>query len=244
VADELSFRAPQGRSSASDPGPLIAVLLVVIALIVFTRPLWEGRGPEGTLVEVAGDVPRPGLHLVAEPTVEAALAAAGVAGPPADPRPVPGGHLVRYDGAHATIEPPSDPLLVGLPIDVNAASAHALEAIPGVGSATAARILADRQARGTFRSVDDLGRVPGVSLAMVERLRPFVVVGGTSTIDANTATAARLELLDGIGPVLAGRIVEHREAHGPFADLEALARVPGIHSGLLERLDGQLVVGP
>jgi competence protein ComEA len=55
-------------------------------------------------------------------------------------------------------------------------------------------------------------------------------------IDPNTAPQEDLELLPGIGPSLAQRIVAHREAHGRFEDPEALVRVPGIGSALVERL--------
>jgi competence ComEA-like helix-hairpin-helix protein len=55
-------------------------------------------------------------------------------------------------------------------------------------------------------------------------------------IDPNLAPQEDLELLPGIGPSLAQRIIAYREAHGPFANLEALARVPGIGEALIERL--------
>lgn len=47
-------------------------------------------------------------------------------------------------------------------------------------------------------------------------------------VDLNTATAADLDALPGIGPVLAQRIVEHRDQHGPFARVEQLDDVSGI----------------
>lgn len=47
-------------------------------------------------------------------------------------------------------------------------------------------------------------------------------------IDLNRATAADLEELPGIGPVLAGRIVAWREDHGPFTEIGQLREVPGI----------------
>jgi competence protein ComEA len=52
--------------------------------------------------------------------------------------------------------------------------------------------------------------------------------GGTGPIDLNAATAADLDALPGIGPVLAQRIVEHRERNGPFRSVEQLDDVPGI----------------
>ena len=47
-------------------------------------------------------------------------------------------------------------------------------------------------------------------------------------IDPNTADEPTLCLLPGIGPSLALRIIEDRQAHGPYQSVEDLARVPGI----------------
>jgi competence protein ComEA len=44
----------------------------------------------------------------------------------------------------------------------------------------------------------------------------------------NTATAAQLETLPGIGPTLAKRIVEFREKKGGFKRIEELLAVPGV----------------
>lgn len=56
-------------------------------------------------------------------------------------------------------------------------------------------------------------------------------------VNVNTATAADLERLPGIGPVLARRIVEHREARGLFRRLEDLLEVQGIGPKLFRRLE-------
>ncbi len=55
-------------------------------------------------------------------------------------------------------------------------------------------------------------------------------------VELNAATAADLEALPGIGPVLAARIVAHREQHGRFERLEDLLEVEGIGPRLLARL--------
>lgn len=47
-------------------------------------------------------------------------------------------------------------------------------------------------------------------------------------IDVNTATAAELEDLPGVGPATAAAIVAHRDEHGPFASVDSLDDVPGI----------------
>lgn len=52
-------------------------------------------------------------------------------------------------------------------------------------------------------------------------------------IHINDADAAALELLPGVGPVLAARILAHRTEHGPFQSVEDLLDVPGIGEGRL-----------
>ena len=61
-------------------------------------------------------------------------------------------------------------------------------------------------------------------------------------IDLNTATAAELDTLPGIGPVLAARIVAEREKR-PFAKVEDLRRVSGIGPKKLEALRPLVTVG-
>ena len=47
-------------------------------------------------------------------------------------------------------------------------------------------------------------------------------------LNLNTATIPQLDALPGIGPVLAGRIIEFREKRGGFRRVEELLSVPGI----------------
>lgn len=62
------------------------------------------------------------------------------------------------------------------PVDLNAATAEELDALPGVGPATAAAILSYRDQNGPFSSVDDLLEVRGIGDAKLEQLRPLVRV--------------------------------------------------------------------
>ncbi len=61
-------------------------------------------------------------------------------------------------------------------------------------------------------------------------------------LDLNRASVAELDALPGIGPVLAGRIVAQREAHGPFRSADELLAVPGIGPRLWERLRSRVRV--
>ncbi len=53
-------------------------------------------------------------------------------------------------------------------------------------------------------------------------------------VDLNTASVEELVRLPGIGEVLAGRIIAHREAHGRFASIDELVAVSGIGPVVLE----------
>lgn len=61
-------------------------------------------------------------------------------------------------------------------------------------------------------------------------------VGEPAVLDLNAATADDLDGLPGIGPVLAGRIVDWRTEHGRFTAVEELGEVSGIGPALLGRL--------
>ncbi|MGW1146649.1 helix-hairpin-helix domain-containing protein [Streptomyces sp. NPDC002454] len=50
----------------------------------------------------------------------------------------------------------------------------------------------------------------------------------TGPVPLSTATAEQLDALPGVGPVLARRIIDHREAHGAFRSVEQLREVTGI----------------
>ena len=52
--------------------------------------------------------------------------------------------------------------------------------------------------------------------------------GGSGPVDLNSATVQELDALPGIGPVLAQRIVAHRDEQGPFRTVDQLDDVPGI----------------
>lgn len=69
---------------------------------------------------------------------------------------------------------PSSLLLSGK-IDLNGADQAALMALPGIGPSLAARIIDDREARGPFRSPEELLRVKGIGQKTFERLMPYLL---------------------------------------------------------------------
>lgn len=147
--------------------------------------------------------------------------------------------LNRHRGAS---EQAGRPLGPGERIDLNSAPASELVRLPRVGPALARRIVADREARGPFSTVEDLDRVSGVGPAILAEVRDFVaqpaaaassIMSGTASgpgqgINLNTATEAELLRLPGIGPAKARAIVAYRQSRGSFASVEEVLRVPGI----------------
>ena len=66
----------------------------------------------------------------------------------------------------------------GLPdtvLNVNRATAVELEGLPGIGPSLARRIVADREARGPFATVEALDRIPGIGPGLLTRLGRLVV---------------------------------------------------------------------
>jgi competence protein ComEA len=143
------------------------------------------------VVHVAGAVFRPGLYrLAAGSRVADAIELAGGPRPRADlDRLNLAARLV--DGQRVAVsrrgEPgPPGPVDVGPapadagtpaePVDLNTAGTAELETLPGVGPATARKILEERSRRGGFRSVRDLLGVPGIGERRFAELRDRVRV--------------------------------------------------------------------
>lgn len=154
----------------------------------------RGGAPEGeVMVHTAGAVMHPGLYrLAADARVADALDAAG--GPAAEAdldavnlaaRVVDGeriyvprrGEMVPGaapaggpGGGQAAASPGSGPL------DLNTATVDQLDALPGIGPATAEAIISYRQQHGRFRSVEELVEVRGIGESKLAALRSRVRV--------------------------------------------------------------------
>ena len=69
--------------------------------------------------------------------------------------------------------------------------------------------------------------------------KPAVV----GTININTASAADLQRLPGIGAKTAGRVIEYRQKNGPFKKVEELMNVRGVGEKNFLKLKSQISVG-
>lgn len=63
-------------------------------------------------------------------------------------------------------------------------------------------------------------------------------------LDVNTVEAAELELIPGVGPRLAARIVADRATRGPFSSIAELDRVAGVGPGLVAEIGALAVARP
>ncbi|MET0788407.1 MAG: helix-hairpin-helix domain-containing protein [Cellulomonas sp.] len=167
-----------------------------------------------------------------------ALRALSLAPGPAVALPVPAPHGAATAGASPTTEVVVDVVgAVAAPGVVHlAAGSRVVDAIAAAGSATAgAQLGALNLARPLVDGEQIVVPAVGDPPDAVGPGATSAPAGGDDRVDLNSADAAALDALPGIGPVLAGRIVAHRE-DGPFSSVDELADVAGIGPTLLERL--------
>jgi len=200
-------------ATGSTPGRLVvgAVLLVVAV----AGGMWLTRPPADP-VEAA--LPFASTTLVAEapastpPTTEAAVAVVHVAG------------AVRAPGVYEL-----------------AAGARVVDAVEAAGGlaagADAARLnLAAPVADGERVYVTAVGEEPPAAAGPSPSGAGGEAGSSSGPVDLNTADAAALEALPGVGPATAAAILEHRERIGRFSSVEQLLDVPGIGEAKLAAL--------
>jgi len=194
-AAALSARAPDRttattRAPASPPSTLRLPAGATVVTPTTTAAVVATRG-ETVVVHVAGAVAKPGVLLMpAGARVIDAVEGAGGAAPDADldrlnlaAKLVDGQRiLVAKVGAPTAADPGAataagpgtgDPAAL---IDLNAATSAQLEQLPGIGPALAGAILAERDRRGGFRSINELREVRGIGEARFADLRDRVTV--------------------------------------------------------------------
>jgi len=176
VAEPAGFEAGPTQASVENSDPAATV---------------ESTPQATTVVHVTGAVRRPGVYtLPSGSRVTDAVEEAGGLLPDAVPEQVNLARVVA-DGEQIHVPDEDDPLGQSAPVappasgavgsagglvNLNVADATQLDTLPGVGPATAAKIVADREANGPFASVDDLGRVSGIGPKRLDDLRELVTV--------------------------------------------------------------------
>jgi len=83
--------------------------------------------------------------------------------------------LLTEDIYAATKKPPIQP------ININAATSEQLQLVPGIGPATADKILQMRKSYGPFKSVDDLLAIRGIGKKRLDKMRKYLIAGRPAT---------------------------------------------------------------
>lgn len=164
--------------------------------------------------------------------------------------------ILRSSPTSEAITPPPltlDVAAVDITIDVQGAVAR-----PGVYKLTIGSRVVDaiKAAGGVTKAGDPSDLNQARIIADGEQIYVYAKSGTTSikkstvkvkpkssaVVLVNRASAKEFEALDGIGPVLASRIVTYRKANGPFATIDDLLKVPGIGAGTLSKFKTKLRV--
>ena len=179
----LGVRFMQGQARGGAPAaPASASARAAPSTAVRIEP----RAATVALVHVAGAVRSPGVYRLREgeriqdavrraggPRAGADLNAINLAAKVADGQqvvvPRRGTAVAAAIGAAAPDGGPAAP-----PVSLNSATAEQLDTLDGVGPATAAKILDWRRQHGGFRSIDDLGEIPGIGPKRLAALRTKV----------------------------------------------------------------------
>jgi comEA protein len=82
--------------------------------------------------------------------------------------------LISAISPAATKKPPPKP------VNINTANSDELQQVPGIGPATAEKILQMRKSYGAFKSVDDLLSIKGLGKKRLEKMRKYLTVSKAS----------------------------------------------------------------
>ena len=91
--------------------------------------------------------------------------------------------LLFGTGALAKKKPPAQP------VNINSATSEELQQVPGIGPATAEKILKMRKSYGPFKSVDDLLAIRGLGPKRLDKMRKYLTVGKPAAPKPRTPSA-------------------------------------------------------
>jgi competence protein ComEA len=123
------------------------------------------------------------------------------------------------------------------------ANSRVVDAIKAAGSQLRGADLSDINLARVIKDGEQIYIYPPNKVGGAVRISPQrTKVKNTGPIALNRASAKELETLDGIGPVLAARIVAYRNENGPFLIVDDLMKVSGIGTVIFSKLKEKLRV--
>ncbi len=133
--------------------------------------------PSRLVVYVSGAVVNPGLYSLApDSRIGDAVQAAGGVAPGGDASSLNFAVIV-HDGDQINVPGVVDTSHVNTGrVNINTASLDELDALPGIGPTTAQNIVDYRNANGPFQVIQDIQNVPGVGLAVYDRIKDYITV--------------------------------------------------------------------
>jgi competence protein ComEA len=122
-------------------------------------------------------------------------------------------------------------------------NARVIDAIKAAGNSLAGTDLSDLNLARIIRDGEQIYVSP-TEKTKIPVGRKFATKKATPSgpLNINRATEKQFEKLDGVGPVLAKRIVAYRAANGPFITLEDLDKVSGIGPAKFAQFKSQITV--
>jgi competence protein ComEA len=122
-------------------------------------------------------------------------------------------------------------------VDINQADTSVFIALPGIGSKLAARIVNFRDKLGGFYSIEQIGETYGLPDSTFQIIKPSLrMTGSVTKLNVNMATKDELKMHPYIKWNLANAIVEYRNQHGPFNNLEELRKIAIIDESTFEKI--------
>ncbi len=128
-------------------------------------------------------------------------------------------------------------------IDINSADSSAFEALPGIGPKLATRIIGFREKLGGFHSVMQVKETYGVHDSVFQKIKIFLRLETMpKRINLNTATKEVLRAHPYFKWNIANAIIEYRNQHGLFRNMESLRQIALIDDEVFNRISPYLFV--
>lgn len=130
------------------------------------------------------------------------------------------------------------------PVDINVADTSAFIALPGIGSKLSKRIILFREKLGGFYAVDQIGETYNLPDSTFQKIKKYLTLNSRALkkININLATAGELKAHPYINYSIANEIVQYRQQHGNFSNVNDIRKLMLISDEFFEKASPYLSV--